>query len=98
LKKGEKYDLVITEVCFEPYLKRDQKLLLKGWREYTRAGITFVVPKLIKGGYDFIIFSNISLQIIKEDIDKIDSENYHGYYWKPRCQPDRLFEIVNELI
>ena len=102
---GQKFDLVITEIAFLPRetstTEKPKKELELKLEEYCKAGITFVIPKLIEAGFDFVVFSSV-IGLCEEELAEIDENNESYLGACPKIAgpgyivPSYLLEFVEE--
>lgn len=98
---NQKFDLAITEILFTPQpedkSKPKKNLGLKG-EEYCKAGITFVIPKLIECGLNFIIFSDIMGSCEKELEEIMNENHYKGSLKKIDYVRSQFLEMIKKAL
>ena len=85
---NQEWDLVITGMVIYFMQTKSQKL---PDIDSVRAGLDFVMPKLIKNNLKFIVFSGIVSEELMKEIKNFNNLGYLGYYQKIDFPPSKFF-------
>ncbi len=93
---NQKFDLVIVEILYTP--PSIEKLGLK-FEDYCKAGIKFVMPKLIEADMNFMFFTISGIiELCEDDLSEINYEKFRGSYYKKDFLPSEFLRLVESKI